>query len=66
MVKKSDFIEFLLGSVMTFLTLVVVIYEYKIEACGMFVVKTRDETQACNKQSSRSPIQSPSVGKFLS
>ena len=46
---------------MTFLTLVVVIYEYKIEACGMFVVKTRDETQACNKQSSRRPIQNPSV-----
>ena len=50
MVKKSDFIEFLLGSVMTILILVVVIYEYKIEACGMFVVKTRDETQACNRQ----------------
>jgi hypothetical protein len=52
--------------VMTILILVVVIYEYKMEACGMFVVKTRDETQACNRQSSRSPIQSPSVGKFLS
>ena len=30
--KKSDFIEFLLGSVMTILILVVVIYEYKIDS----------------------------------